>query len=126
MNIIRSITAHIIANAIALYFVGMILRSDFMIVGGIKGYVIAAVIFGLLDTVVKPILKLVSLPLMIITVGFFTFIINTFLVWFAKYALDVLQFQGVSIGVNGGFLTYLAAGFLVAVLNTMITWLLKK
>jgi len=63
---------------------------------------------------------------MIITVGFFTFIINTFLVWFAKYSLDVLQFKGVSIAVNGGFLTYLAAGFLIAFLNTMITWLLKK
>ncbi len=126
MNIIRRIFAHIIANAIALYFVEMILRSDFIITGGVKGYVIAAIIFGILNSIVKPILKILSLPFMIISVGLFVFVINTFLVWFAAYALRILDFKGVAIIVQGGFFTYLAAGFLVAVLNMMITWLLKK
>ena len=76
-----------------------------IITGGIKCYWIAAVAFGLLNGIVKPILKLLSLPLMLITVGFFVFVINTFLVWFAEYALDVLEFEGVTIVVAGGFFT---------------------
>ena len=126
MSLLRRLTAHIIATGIALYFVGIILEGDFLITGGLKGYMIAAIIFGLLNGIVKPILKLLSLPLMIITVGFFVFIINTFLVWFAEYALDILEFQGVTIVVAGGFFTYLMAGFLISLFNMVISWLLKK
>jgi putative membrane protein len=131
MTLLRRIIAHIVANGIALYFVGVVVRailknSDFIINGGWKGYLIAAILFGFLNGIIKPILKLVSLPFVFITAGLFVFIINMFLVWFAKYALDVLQFQGVSIVVVGGILTYLAAGFLIALFNMIIGWLLKK
>lgn len=125
MSFLRRIVAHIIANAVALYFVGVILDGNFVITGGWKGYLIAALIFGILNGIVKPILKLLSLPFVLISAGLFIFVINMFLVWFAKYALDVLKFEGVSITVNG-FFNYLIAGFLIALLNMVIGWLLKK
>jgi len=125
MGFLRLIIAHIIANAVALYFVGVILKGDFVVTGGWKGYLIAALIFGILNGIVKPILKLLSLPFVLVSAGLFIFVINMFLVWFAKYALDVLKFEGVSIVVNG-LLTYLIAGFLIALLNMIIGWLLKK
>jgi putative membrane protein len=131
MSLLRQIIAHIVANGVALYFVGVVVRailkdSDFIINGGWKGYLIAAILFGFLNGIIKPILKLVSLPFVFITAGLFVFIINMFLVWFGKYALDVLQFQGVSIVVVGGVLTYIVAGFLIALFNMVIGWLLKK
>lgn len=126
MKFLRRITAHIIANAIALYFIEVLLMGDFAITGGIKGYIIGAIVFGLLNVIIKPVLKLLSFPLMIITVGLFTFAINTFLVWFAQYALDVLQFKEVAVVIEGGIFTYLLAGFLIAVMNMVISWLLKK
>lgn len=126
MGLLRRLVLHIIATGTALYFVGVILEGDFLITGGIKGYLIAAVAFGLLNGIMKPILKLLSLPLMIVTVGFFSFVINTFLVWFAEYALDVLEFEGVTVVVAGGFFTYLMAGFLISLFNMVISWLLKK
>lgn len=126
MNLIRRIVAHIIANGVALYFVGIILEGDFLITGGIKGYLIAAIAFGFLNGIIKPILKILSLPFVLVTAGLFIFIINTFLVWFAEYALNVLQFEGVTIVIAGGFFTYLMAGFLISIFNMAITWLLKK
>jgi putative membrane protein len=126
MNFLRRIIAHLIANGIALYFVEIILKSDFAITGGWKGYLIAAILFGFLNGIIKPILKLLSLPLVFITMGFFIFVINMFLVWFAKYALNVLQFEGVAIVIEGGIVTYLLAGFLIALFNMVIHWLLKK
>lgn len=126
MKFLRRIIAHILANAIALYFVSLILEGNFTIIGGVKGYVIAAIIFGLLNGIVKPILKLLSLPFVLVTAGLFIFVINTFLVWFAEYALDVLDFQYVSIVVEGGFFYYLFAGFLISLFNMIIGWLLKK
>ena len=122
----RRLLAHIVANGVALYFVGIILEGDFLITGGLKGYLIAAIIFGLLNGIVKPILKILSLPFVFITAGLFILVINTFLVWFAEYALDVLEFQGVTIVVEGGFFMYLIVGFLISIFNMVIHWLLKK
>ncbi len=126
MKLLKRIIAHIVANAVALYFISLILEGNFMIVGGIKGYLIAAIIFGLLNGIVKPILKLLSLPFVLVTAGLFIFVINTFLVWFAEYALDILDFESVAIVVEGGFFYYVFAGFLIALFNMIISWLLKK
>ena len=56
----------------------------------------------------------------------FIFVINSVLVWFAQYTLDVLKFEGVAIVIIGGFVTYIMAGFLIAIFNLVIHWLLKK
>ncbi len=122
----RRLIAHIVANGIALYFVGAILEGNFAITGGLKGYLIAAILFGVLNGLIKPILKILSLPFVFITAGLFILVINTFLVWFAEYALDVLEFQGVTLVVEGGFFMYLIVGFLISIFNMVIHWLLKK
>jgi len=126
MNILKRILAHIIANGAALYFVGILLEGDFMITGGWKGYLIGGILFGLLNGIIKPILKILSLPFVLITAGFFILVINMFLVWFAKYSLNILDFEGVTIVVENGITTYFIAGFLISILNWVITWLLKK
>lgn len=123
---IKSLLAHLVANGIALYFVSVILVGKFEITGSWKGYLICAIIFGVLNGLVKPILKLLSLPFVLVTAGLFIFVINSFLVWFAKYALDVLKFEGVAIVITGGFFSYILAGFLISIFNMFIHWLLKK
>jgi len=40
-----------------------------------------ALIFGVLNALVKPVLMVLSLPVMIITLGLFTLILNAFLLW---------------------------------------------
>jgi putative membrane protein len=123
---IRRLILHILANAAALYITVYLLKGDFIVTGSWKGYIIAALIFGLLNGLVKPILKIVTLPVVFITAGLFTLVINMFLVWFAKYFLNVVQFEGVAIQVSGGWVTYLYAGIILAIANMIIHWLLKK
>lgn len=123
---LRRIIAHIAANSIALYFVNVILQSELTVTGGLKGYLIAGIIFGFLNGIVKPILKILSLPFVLMTAGLFIFLINTFLIWFAQYSLNVLDFSDVAIVTTGGFFTYLLAGFLMSIFNGFIGWLLKK
>ncbi|MCK5616500.1 phage holin family protein [Candidatus Pacearchaeota archaeon] len=126
MSFLRRVLAHIVANAAALYFVTELLSGNFVITGSYKGYLIAAVLFGILNGIIKPILKLLSLPFILISAGVFILVINVFLVWFAKYALDILQFEGVQILIEGGPATYLYAGLSISIINMIITWLLKK
>ncbi len=122
---IRRFILHILASAAALYFISLFLEGDFAVSGGLKGYFLAALIFGFLNSLVKPILKILSLPLILITAGLFTFILNMFVVWLGKYVLDILAFEGISIFVLNTA-TYLYVGLLLSVANILIHWLIRK
>lgn len=101
------------------------LNGDFAITGGVTGYFLAALIFGTLNTLIKPLLKLLSLPLLLITAGLFTFVLNMLVVWLAKYVLDVLAFEGIGVHVEH-IAAYFYAGLLLAVANFLIQWLTAK
>ncbi|MDH5596822.1 MAG: phage holin family protein [Candidatus Peregrinibacteria bacterium] len=122
---IKRFVLHIIANAAALYFISVLLNGDFAVTGGIPGYLVAALIFGILNTLVKPILKILAFPLMLITVGLFSFVLNMIVVWLAKYTLDVLAFQGIAVHVEH-IAAYFYAGLLLAIANMLIHWLTSK
>jgi putative membrane protein len=42
---------------------------------------IVALVFGLLNALVRPVLKLLTCPLLILTLGLFTFVINAVILW---------------------------------------------
>lgn len=60
---------------------------------GIAGFVLAGLVLGLLNLTVKPILKFVSAPIIILTLGIFSLIINGFLLWLVSYFLDFVVIQ---------------------------------
>ena len=43
--------------------------------------IVAALVFGLLNFLLKPILVILTLPINILTLGLFTLVINAFLLW---------------------------------------------
>ena len=49
---------------------------------------IAALVVGLLNAIVRPLIVLLTLPLTILTLGLFTFVINAGLLWFAASFLE--------------------------------------
>ncbi len=53
-----------------------------------------AVVLGLLNTFVKPILSLLSLPLTIITLGLFSLVINIVIIYAAAYFVDGFRVAG--------------------------------
>jgi putative membrane protein len=79
---------------------------------------IAALILGLLNAVVRPILLLLTLPVTIITLGLFTFVINAGLVWFMSSFV-----KGVSID---GFLPALMVAIFLWAVSTLTSWFLKR
>jgi putative membrane protein len=48
-------------------------------------YAVTAIILGLLNALIRPLLTLLSCPLVILTLGLFTLIINGFVLWLASY-----------------------------------------
>ncbi len=71
-------------------------------------FLLVALIFGLLNALVRPILLLLSLPLLILTLGLFTFVLN---------ALILMMLSGLSETLGLGFHV---AGFFPAFVGALI------
>ncbi|MFJ1707780.1 phage holin family protein [Kitasatospora sp. NPDC088346] len=50
-----------------------------------------ALIFGVVNFLIKPLVKLLSLPLFILTLGLITFVINALMLWLTSWASDKLD-----------------------------------
>ncbi|MEV4559502.1 phage holin family protein [Kitasatospora sp. NPDC049285] len=50
-----------------------------------------ALIFGVVNFLVKPLVKLFSLPLFVLTLGLITFVINALMLWLTSWASDKLD-----------------------------------
>lgn len=103
-----SIFTRIVLNAIALWVVQRLV-DGFNISGGIFIYIAAGIVLGILNFFVKPILKIVSFPLIILTFGLFLLIINAIILWL----LDAL-FIRISIDSTGALF---AATVVLAIVN---------
>lgn len=63
-------------------------------VDGLFAALIAALILGLINAVIKPVIILLTLPINILTLGFFTFIINASLVLLAAKIVEGFSVDG--------------------------------
>jgi len=83
------------SNSIALGIAHWLVPG-FVVNNGLKGFVMAGIVLGLLNLIIKPILKLISTPIIILTLGIFSLIINGFLLWLVSYLLDFVNIQTAS------------------------------
>ena len=73
---------------------------------------LVAVVFGILKAVLGKILAILAFPLMILTLGLFSFVISAFLLWLTSRLIDGFDVDGV--------LPTLLGAFLIAVIDTLI------
>ena len=104
----------LIINMIALFVVAYFVPG--VHVSGIFGAFIAAVILGIANTIIKPILIVLSLPIEILTLGLFTFIINAVLFWIVGHLGLGLQVHGFWPALWGSIILWLVSWFLSAIL----------
>jgi putative membrane protein len=79
-------------SAAALLFVAYI--YDGVSLNGYQAALIAAFVIGLLNTLVRPILVILTLPVTVVTVGLFLFVINALMFWAAASLLDGFNVTG--------------------------------
>jgi putative membrane protein len=96
MGLIKKILLGVILNGLALYLLTLII-TEIQYTGGIKFFVIGGLVVGILNTFVKPILKILTFPLIFLTVGLFMIVINAFILWFLSYFLGVIEFRDVTL-----------------------------
>jgi len=73
---------------------------------------IAAFVIGLLNTVVRPVLVVLTLPVTVVTLGLFLFVINALMFWAAAGVLDGFHVRGFVAALIGS-LIYSAIGIVI-------------
>ena len=73
---------------------------------------VVALVFGILNVLVRPVLKLLTLPLLIVTLGLFTFVLNAFMLWLTGAISDALD---LGFHVDGFWAAFLGALVVTAV-----------
>jgi len=90
----------IVFNAVALYATAMVVPG-ISFHGSIASLLVAGAIFGLFNLIVRPVALLLSLPLLIVTLGLFYFVLNGILLWVASFFLPGYDVEGVVPGIVG-------------------------
>ncbi len=63
--------------------------------------IIAAIILGIINVTLKPILVILTLPINLLTLGLFTFVINGFFFWFVSSFVQGFEVRGFLMAVVG-------------------------
>jgi putative membrane protein len=109
-------------NAIALYLAvlilpGIDLRSDLVSILWL------ALIFGLVNALFRPLIQILTCPLIILTLGLFTLVINTFLFWLTSIIGQAFGF-GLAINDPVWWNAFLG-GLVVSIVSVVMTLILK-
>jgi putative membrane protein len=99
-------------NAIVLGIVGWILGSV-TFHGSTWTVIWSALVFGILNTVLKPVLLFVTLPLALVTFGLAWFFVSMLMLWLTQGIINGFD-------INGGFWKYVLATILVWVVNMIV------
>jgi len=100
-----------LVNTLALIAVAYLMPS--ITVSSFGAALIAALVLGLVNAVVRPVLVLLTLPVTILTLGLFIFVLNGLLFWMVASWLEGFHVAGFWSGVFG------------AILFSLVSWLLS-
>lgn len=109
-----TLVARWIINAAALLLVAYVYPG--VMVETFFAALIAALVLGLVNAVIRPVLLLLTLPVTILTLGLFIFVINALLFWFVA---EVVQGFKVT-----GFWAAMIGSILFSVITLVTSWLL--
>lgn len=91
----------------------------------LKLYFVWWVVLGLLNFAIKPILKLLGLPFIMITFGLFILVINWVILFLLEKIISLLNIPWVTFSIHG-ILDFLIAVAIFTVFNTIYNTFFKK
>lgn len=89
----RKLALGLLINAAALWAAAEFV-TGVSLTGGAAEILVVALIFGLVNLLIRPVVKLLSFPVILLTLGLFTFVINGAMLWLTSAFTPYLQVQG--------------------------------
>lgn len=121
---LKKILLGIVLNALALYAVTEFV-SDIHYTGGLKFFIIGGIVIGFFNTFVKPLMKILSFPIIFFTLGLFSLVINIIIFWLTVKGINAIHYADVSVNVNTAT-AYIWAALFFAIINWVLHVLIRN
>ena len=133
----KSLLRNTTINSISLYFTSIVI-SGLIVKGGFVSFLLAGIVLSIMNVTIKPIFSILSLPLNIVTLGFFSFFSSAIILYILTILLPSIQivpftFPGLSFI---GFIApkmyfnqlfaYVAVSFILSIIISFFEWIIKK
>lgn len=79
---------------------------------------IAALIFGLVNAVIRPLMIFLTLPINILTLGLFTFVINALVLYIVAWLTPAMRISG--------FFGALLAAIILSIISSLLSWIFGR
>jgi putative membrane protein len=109
-------------NAIALYLAILILPG-IDLESGLVSILWLALIFGLVNALLRPLISILTCPLILLTLGLFTLVINTFLFWLTSVIGQSFNLELVI--ADPVWWNAFLGGLIVSIVSVVMTMILK-
>ncbi len=136
INSMKGLLRHFLRSLVALYITSQLLPAV-AILDGIRGLVISAVAFMVADILLIPLLRVLFLPLNLLTLGLFAWLTNVLALYFLVNVVPTFRvvpfdFPGANFGLLiipalslSVFQVVIVASFLIAGIIHILNWLQK-
>jgi putative membrane protein len=96
---------------------GAVLLADWLLAGihvdGFRSALIVSLVLGLLNVIVRPIIRFLSLPLIVLTLGLFLLVINALMLYFVEEIVPGFQVDG--------FWSALLGSLIISIVSSLFT-----
>jgi putative membrane protein len=116
MSFLGRIIIYVIANSLAILAADRLIPG-FVFFGGWQDLLLAGAILGIINAIIKPILKFLAFPVIFLTLGLFSIIINIALLYLAESLIPQLQIDS--------FWSALGGVIIISIVNSIILSLAK-
>jgi len=90
------------------------------VTGGVVAYLLTALVFGLVNSVLGPILRIATLPLRIFTLGLFAFVLNAALLLLVANLVPALSVDSILTAIVGAFVLSIISALLNALVGPIL------
>lgn len=104
------IIGHLIVNVVALLFVEYLIPGFEL--ASLQTAIVAAIVIGIINTFIRPVLQILALPFSVMTLGIFAFVINVLLLMLAASIVPGFDIDG--------FMTAAISSILLSVTNAFL------
>ena len=109
----------LVVNGAALWLAARFI-DNISYTGGWAGLLAVALVFGIINAFVRPVLSFLSMPIQFVTLGLFTLVLNAFMLMLTSWASGRL---GIPFHVNG-FVPAIFGAILVSIVSMVLSSLL--
>ena len=121
---VRNFVVRVVVNGIALWVAALVVDGVDLAEGDsdwtskLVTIFLVALLFGVINAFIKPIVNLLSLPFIVLTLGLFTFVVNAFMLQITEWISNAV---GLSFTIDSFFWDAIWAALII----TVVSWLLN-